>query len=137
MTNNFCSCELSKQEPVVLFGSGLMGCLTCNKQIDYETNTPTEAELSAAEEEKLQRLRIKGRSAKHNREIAESLVDELAAGRKYAKALKKGNFAAFSIIGTNDWEDYASLSISALQLLAVTRIDENLEKLINLLEKKE
>ena len=36
MANNFCSCDSNKQEPIVLLGSGLMGCMRCNKPIDNE-----------------------------------------------------------------------------------------------------
>lgn len=40
MATSFCKCEFEKQDPVVLLGSGLMGCMRCNKPIDNEGGTP-------------------------------------------------------------------------------------------------
>ena len=83
-------------------------------------------------------IEISGRSAKQNREIAEELVNDLTQGSlraKYSKSIKNGEFSDWSFIGTNDWQDYADLSIQALHLLAITRIDENLEKIVALLER--
>ena len=137
MSAQICYCGLLNQE-IKTMSDGTEFCAKCNLPTTLPTSgldSKTSEELAAAESEALAKLTITGRSAKHNREIAESLVSELAAGKKYAKAIKKGNFASFSIIGTNDWEDYASLSIAALNLLAITRIDENLEKLVKILEK--
>lgn len=88
--------------------------------------------------EKNPTVEISGRSAKQNREIAEELVNDLTRGNlraKYSKSIKSGEFSDWSFVGTNDWQDYADLSISALHLLAITRIDENLEKIVALLEK--
>jgi len=137
MAVQICNCGLVRQR-VFRTSSGVDACSRCNLPINFSTEAFSQEELDeviAAEAEQLAKLSIQGRSAKHNREIAESLVNQLAGGKKYARALKKGQFATFSFIGTEDWEDYASLSIRALQLLAVTRIDENLEKLVQILEK--
>ena len=50
--------------------------------------------------------------------------------------IKTGEFSDWSFVGTDDWQDYAELSVSALHLLAITRIDENLEKIVALLERE-
>jgi hypothetical protein len=137
MSAQICYCGFLKQE-IKTMSDGTEYCAKCNLPTELSTlrlDSKTIEELAAAEAEALAKLAITGRSAKHNREIAESLIGELAKEKKYAKAIKNGNFATFSIMGTNDWEDYASLSIAALNLLAITRIDENLEKLVKILEK--
>ena len=59
--------------------------------------------------------------------MVESLLTSLAGAKKYRRAIFDSEFATFSIIGTEDWEDYASLSIDALQLLTLAQINENLE----------
>ena len=78
---------------------------------------------------------ISGRSAQQNLEVVETLLANLAAGKKYKKAISSGEFALFTLIGTTDWEDYASLSIDALQLLTLAQINANLEEIRKLLEK--
>lgn len=78
---------------------------------------------------------ISGRSAQQNLEVVETLLANLAAGKKYKKAISSGEFALFTLIGTTDWEDYASLSIDALQLLTLAQINTNLEEIRKLLEK--
>jgi len=89
--------------------------------------------------QKVEPVEVTGRSAKQNREIAEELVNDLTRGNlrnKYSKSIKTGEFSDWSFVGTNDWQDYAELSVSALHLLAITRIDENLEKIVALLERE-
>jgi hypothetical protein len=58
------------------------------------------------------------------------LINELSSAKKYRKAIKGGQFALFTIMGTSDWEDYASLSLQSLQLLTLANIDDNLEKIL-------
>lgn len=77
---------------------------------------------------------ISGRSAQQNLEVVETLLGNLAAGKKYKKALSSGEFALFTLIGTTDWEDYASLSIEALQLLTLAQINTNLEAIRKAME---
>jgi hypothetical protein len=77
---------------------------------------------------------ISNRSAMQNLEVVESLISNLAGAKKYKRAISDGEFATFSIIGTRDWEDYASLSIDALQLLTLAQINENLEAIRKQLE---
>jgi hypothetical protein len=78
---------------------------------------------------------ISGRDAHQNLEVVETLLSNLAAGKKYKKAISSGEFALFTLIGTTDWEDYASLSIEALQLLTLAQINANLEDIRKMLEK--
>lgn len=80
-------------------------------------------------------VRIENRDAAENRKIAEMLVNQLASTKKYRKSIRSGDFASFSIIGTDDWEDYASLSLQALTLLTLTNIDKNLEEIKNTIKK--
>ncbi len=80
---------------------------------------------------------ITNRSATQNLKVVESLLSNLAGAKKYRRAIYDGEFASFSIIGTADWEDYASLSIDALQLLTLAQINENLEAIRKQLEGKE
>jgi hypothetical protein len=77
---------------------------------------------------------IENRTAADNRIIIESLLLELTKTKKYRKAINGGEFSIFSLVGTKDWEDYASLSLQSLQLLTLANIDENLEKIRKLLE---
>ena len=72
-------------------------------------------------------------------EIIIRLIGQLAQSGKYHSALSKGKFAAFSIMGTNDWEDYASTALRTVMLKEVLRIDKNLEdikKILTKIEKK-
>ena len=78
---------------------------------------------------------ISGRSAQENLEVVETLLTSLAAAKKYKKAISSGEFALFTLVGTTDWEDYASLSIDALQLLTLAQINTNLEAIRKSLEK--
>ena len=82
-------------------------------------------------------VRIENRDAAENRKIAEMLVNQLALTKKYNKAIRGGDFASFSIIGTEDWEDYASLSFQAVTLLTLTNIDKNLEEIKNSMKKND
>lgn len=78
---------------------------------------------------------ISGRSAQDNLEVVETLLTSLSAAKKYKKAISSGEFALFTLVGTTDWEDYASLSIEALQLLTLAQINTNLEAIRKSLEK--
>lgn len=52
---------------------------------------------------------------------------------KYDDALSGLRFANFSLIGTDDWEDYASLSIRGMLLESTTDMEERLERIEGLL----
>ena len=82
-------------------------------------------------------IQVENRKASDNRKIAEMLVNQLASTKKYNRAIKSGDFATFSFIGTKDWEDYASLSVQALTLLTLTNIDKNLEEINAKLSQKD
>lgn len=83
---------------------------------------------------KIKNVPISNRSAMQNLEVVETLISNLAGAKKYKRAISDGEFAAISIIGTTDWQDYASLSIDALQLLTLAQINENLEAIRKQLE---
>ena len=57
------------------------------------------------------------------------MVDSLAEVRKYRLALDGERLAYASFMGSSDWEDYASLSFTAMQAEALTDIDMRLEAL--------
>jgi hypothetical protein len=62
------------------------------------------------------------------------MIDDLRRrGGKYDDALNGRRFASFSLIGTEDWEDYASLSIRGMLLESATDIEERLERIEGLL----
>jgi len=52
---------------------------------------------------------------------------------KYHDSLNGLRWAKFSVIGTGDWEDYASLSIRAMQLETLTDLERRVENLEGLL----
>jgi hypothetical protein len=106
-------------------------CGRCKKNID-----PKRIKIASevAEKEANSNVEIVNRTSQENRRIIENLLTELTQNKKYRKAIKGGEFAAFSLIGTKDWEDYASLSLQSLQMLTLLNIDENLEKIRKLLE---
>lgn len=79
---------------------------------------------------------IANRTARENLEVVETLLTNLSNTKKYRRAIASGEFAQFSLIGTSDWEDYASLSVDALQLLTLAQINANLEAIKQLLEEK-
>ena len=89
---------------------------------------------SKSAQTQVKNIPISHRSAMQNLEVVESLISNLAGTKKYKRAISDGEFATFSIIGTRDWEDYASLSIDALQLLTLAQINENLEAIRKQLE---
>ena len=52
---------------------------------------------------------------------------------KYYDSLNGLRWATFSVVGTSDWEDYASLSIRAMQLETLTDLERRVENLEGLL----
>jgi hypothetical protein len=62
-----------------------------------------------------------------NRSRSYRMIDALKEMRKYRLALSGERLATFSIIGTEDWEDYASLAFDAMALEATLDIDTRLE----------
>jgi hypothetical protein len=81
-------------------------------------------------------MRIIGRKPKQQLAVVERLVKNLTAMNKYSKAIKHGEVAAFSFIGTDDWEDYASLSVNARNALTMANISRDLSEIRKLLEKQ-
>lgn len=58
------------------------------------------------------------------------MIDRLsAAGGKYQRALSGERLAAFSLIGTEDWQDFASLAYQAMQLESALDADARLEQI--------
>ena len=53
----------------------------------------------------------------------------LQTGDKWKVALDGERFAAFSIVGTNDWQDYASAAMQAMLLETASDVDERLDTL--------
>ena len=125
---NYCECAI----PWPVVGSF---CDQCKRPIAAKRLTQI-SEAEAEAEAKLD-IGINNRSAAENRKVIETLINELSSAKKYRKAIKGGQFALFTIMGTSDWEDYASLSLQSLQLLTLANIDDNLEKIRILLEKQE
>ena len=70
-----------------------------------------------------------------SRVIVQDLISDLTRIEKYRRAINEGEFAKVSLIGTGDWEDYASLSLRAVNTLTLSKIDEKMEKMCSLLEK--
>lgn len=64
-----------------------------------------------------------------NRGRSYRMVDELAKTRKYSLPLSGERFAFFSFWGTEDWEDYASLALTAMQLETSLDLDHRVERL--------
>ena len=132
LDENYCECAIPWTEPD-------NSCAQCKrlispKRITQISKSESEAEAEAEAEAKLD-IGIYNRSAAENRKVIETLINELSSAKKYRKAIKGGQFALFTIMGTSDWEDYASLSLQSLQLLTLANIDDNLEKIRVLLEK--
>ena len=64
------------------------------------------------------------------------MIDSLAnTSKKYRRALSGEDFAMFSLIGTEDWEDYASLSFTAMQTEAIVDLEARLERLVEVVER--
>jgi len=61
-----------------------------------------------------------------NRKMTDALRE---TSGKWRNALEGNKFNLVSIMGTGDWEDYASSSIAAMQLEAVTDLSERVERL--------
>lgn len=58
------------------------------------------------------------------------MIDALTErAAKYRKALAGERLAVFSIMGTEDWEDFASLSFLAMQVETITDLDRRVENL--------
>jgi len=110
---------------------GVFLCNSCNMITSelHELISVVEPQIESqiAEQPQAQNVPISNRTASQNLQVVESLLSQLAQTKKYKRAISGGEFAAFSILGTNDWEDYASLAIDALQLLTLAQINENLE----------
>ena len=75
-------------------------------------------------------LILRGRNRKMIKMLAER-------AKKYDLALTGDRWAYGSILGTESWEDYASLSTRAMQLETTTNIDERLERIELHMERSE
>lgn len=128
-----CKCAIPWVEPD-------NSCSRCQKAISPERiKQIADAEAKAVkdaedEEEAKFDVGVNNRTAAENRKVIETLINNLTYAKKYRKAIKGGQFATFTIMGTSDWEDYASLTLQSLQLLTLANIDDNLEKIRILLE---
>jgi hypothetical protein len=131
--------------------SSILLCGTCKKEYAHKANQKKQCpdcsstswslvsredvvDDSKSSRSQINNVPISNRSAMQNLELVESLVSNLAGTKKYKRAISDGEFSFFSIIGTRDWQDYASLSIDALQLLTLAQINENLEAIRKQLE---
>jgi hypothetical protein len=74
-------------------------------------------------------------SIEEQESLINDLITEMASGGKYKKALQEGKFAAFSLVGSNDWEDYASSVFRILMLKELMRISKSVDKLSKEIEK--
>lgn len=54
-------------------------------------------------------------------------------GEKYPRAINGQGWASFSIIGTEDWKDYASLSLAAMQTETLSDLGERPKRIERLL----
>jgi hypothetical protein len=63
------------------------------------------------------------------RERSYRMIDQLSLQRKYRLAMSGERYAFLSLWGTEDWEDYASLAISAMTLEAILDVDQRLESM--------
>lgn len=119
---------------------GIYLCNFCDLKSSALTQVSEEPEkndeLTEEQVPQKQDVPIENRTAAQNLEVVESLINNLANTKKYRRAISGGEFAQFSLIGTNDWEDYASLSIKALELLTLAQINLNLESIRKSLEEK-
>ena len=109
-------------------------CPNCSSSFWSLVSSEDGDDNSKSAQTQVKNIPISNRSAMQNLEVVESLISNLAGAKKYKRAISDGEFATFSIIGTRDWEDYASLSIDALQLLTLAQINENLEAIRKQLE---
>ena len=50
---------------------------------------------------------------------------------KYAKPFEEGRFAFVSLIGTQDWQDYASLVLQMIEIDTLLNIEEKLDSVLN------
>ena len=132
MTDRICSCS---QEIRSTYGyrdfDGLRKCNNCQGKFEDFTAEEIDkpAEQTAFDPASL--------DITSQEEIIIRLIGQLAQSGKYHSALSKGKFAAFSIMGTNDWEDYASTALRTVMLKEVLRIDKNLEDIKKILAKIE
>lgn len=69
-----------------------------------------------------------------SRQTKRQIVSLLKEG-KYALPFDQGRFAVFSVMGTNDWEDYASLVLQMIQVDTLLNIEEKLDSLLTVLDR--
>lgn len=61
------------------------------------------------------------------RQILRELVTR---GEKYSRPFTRGKFATFSLIGTEDWQDYAALVLQVVQIDTLLNIEQKLDSLL-------
>lgn len=71
------------------------------------------------------------------RDRSYAMIDDLATRRKYDLALQGKRLANVSLVGTEDWEDYASLAFRAMLLECSLDSDQRLEQLVDRVDKLE
>lgn len=72
-------------------------------------------------------------SLTERREILRIALDTF--GEKYQRPFVSKSFASFSVIGTNDWQDYASTVLQLVQLDTLLSIEALLERLTDGLDR--
>lgn len=65
------------------------------------------------------------------------MIDALAEQKKYRMPLQGERFAVFSLWGTEDWEDMASLAFRAMILESIVDLDQRVEGMASSLERIE
>lgn len=97
---------------------GVEKCNSCGLPTEIPKNS---AEFAALLEALLPQERTPEWRRSRNRRTVEALRE---VSGKYAQALDGEGFSAISIIGTDSWEGYASLSIRAMTLETLTDLSE-------------
>ena len=127
MTTDLCQCTDPDRKTEIL-PSRIWGCSDCKLPLDYSNSVQNTGDSSSEtrKQENTYSQRTSTPASTKNREqvLVENLINQLARTEKYNRAINQGEFATFSIIGTNDWEDYASLSFQALQLRGMIRLEQ-------------
>lgn len=107
--------------------NGVEYCCSCGGFVD---DTHEDVIVHAEERSSSSRhVRYQDRTAEWRRNRNHRMVDDLRmAGSKWNKALMGDRFATFSIVGTSDWEDYASASLLAMLLETTSDVEERLAR---------
>ena len=124
-----CQCsELERQGFGVKKGIFGDSCKKCNLPI-----VPEEVDYVQPEDKTYYSLT--DNSIEEQESLINALIQQMAIGGKYKKALTEGKFASFSLTGTNDWEDYASSVFRVIMLKELMRISKSVDKLTHEIER--